>query len=113
MRDYHVMRENHREELAGWVQAALRGAASPTGAAKRHGVNHGTMSRLARRFQNVRGTPPRTPETYEEIRDRHEREVLEWIREALAEYGSVVQVAENCGVNRGTVSRIARRLRDA
>jgi transposase-like protein len=110
---YEDMRQRHERELAGWVQTAVRGAASVYSAAKRHGVNDVSMMRLWRRLGRAEGVSPRTPETYDEIRARHEGEVLGWVRHALDEHGSLAQVAKHTEVNRGTLSRIIRRMRDA
>lgn len=110
---YGDMRERHELELCGWVTAAVTNAASVTNAATRHGVNAGTMSKLWRRCKGRERVLPARPETYDELRERHEREVLEWMRSALAERGSLKQVSIQDGVNAGTLSRIAARLRDA
>lgn len=109
---YRDMRHRHELELCGWVTAAVHSAESVTSAAKRHGVNTGTMSKLWRRCRGRERVPPARPETYDELRERQEREVLEWMRRALAERGSLKQVSIQEDVNPGTLSRIAARLRD-
>lgn len=110
---YDDMRSRHELELAGWVQEALRNAASVSSAARAAGVNSGTMSRLVRRLGEAKSLPPHSGETYDELRDRHEREVLSWMRSSLSRYGSLKQVGIHCSVNHGTLSRILWRLRRA
>lgn len=110
---YADMRERHELELCGWVGDAVRNAASVTSAASRHGVNAGTMSKLWRRCRGREGVLPARLETYGELRERQEREVLEWMRDALDQHGSLKQVSIRENVNAGTLSRIAARLRDA
>lgn len=47
---YDQMRARHEQELRDWVRRALEGGASINSAARRAGINAGTMWRLVRRF---------------------------------------------------------------
>lgn len=49
-------------------------------------------------------------ETYEEMRERHEREVREWVQRVFAGDRSVKSVSKETGVNPGTLSRLKHRL---
>ena len=52
---YEQLRARHEQEMRDWVRAAMIGGLSVNAAARRAGINAGTMWRLVRRFgQEVR-----------------------------------------------------------
>lgn len=50
-------------------------------------------------------------EKYEEIRERHEREMREWVEQAMEGGGAVNAMAKRQGINPGTMWRLVRRYR--
>jgi transposase-like protein len=50
-------------------------------------------------------------ETYEQIRERHEREMREWVEKAMEGGGAVNAMAKRHSINPGTMWRLVRRYR--
>jgi transposase-like protein len=48
--NYEQLRARHEQEMRDWVRGALEGGASINAAARRAGINAGTMWRLVRRY---------------------------------------------------------------
>lgn len=48
-------------------------------------------------------------ETYEQIRERHEREMREWVKQVAAGGGAVNAMAKRESMNAGTLWRLVRR----
>lgn len=51
-------------------------------------------------------------ETYAQLRERHERELRAWVRDAVRGGKSVTRAARDEGVNVGTMFRLVQRLAD-
>lgn len=48
-------------------------------------------------------------ETYDQIRERHEREMREWVQRAMRGGGAINAVAKRENMNAGTLWRLVRR----
>lgn len=48
-------------------------------------------------------------ESYEEIRERHEREMREWTRQAMRGHTTINAAARSNNINPGTLWRLVRR----